>query len=74
MDDRLIDCHTELKRLRDLQYEYDFNDNNQQSNFYKQKIGRADFNDNNQQSNFYKQKAEHIQNLIKKGVDYIPNF
>jgi len=58
MDDRLIDCHTELKRLRDLQYEYDFND----------------FNDNNQQSNFYKQKAEYIQNLIKKGVDYIPNF
>jgi endonuclease III-like uncharacterized protein len=55
MDDRLIDCHTELKRLRDLQYEYDFNDNNQQSNFYKQ-------------------KAENIQNLIKKGVDYIPNF
>ena len=55
MDDRLIDCHTELKRLRDLQYEFDFNDNNQQSNFYKQ-------------------KAEHIQNLIKKGVDYIPNF
>ena len=37
MDDRLIDCHTELKRLRDLQYESDFNDNNQQSNFYKQK-------------------------------------
>jgi len=37
MDDRLIDCHTELKRLRDLQYESDFNDNIQQSNFYKQK-------------------------------------
>ena len=55
MDDRLIDCHTELKRLRDLQYE-------------------SDFNDNIQQSNFYKQKAEHIQNFIKKGVDYIPNF
>ena len=55
MDDRLIDCHTELKRLRDLQYE-------------------SDFNDNNQQSNLYKQKAEYIQNLIKKGVDYIPNF
>ena len=55
MDDRLIDCHTELKRLRDLQYEYDFNDNNQQSDFYKQ-------------------KAEYIQNLIKKGVDYIPSF
>ena len=55
MDDRLIDCHTELKRLRDLQYE-------------------SDFNDNNQQSNFYKQKAEYIQNLIKKGVDSIPNF
>ena len=55
MDDRLIDCHTELKRLRNLQYEFDFNDKNQQSNFYKQ-------------------KAEYIQNLIKKGVDYIPNF
>jgi len=37
MDDRLIDCHTELKRLRDLQYEFDFNDNNEQSIFYKQK-------------------------------------
>ena len=37
MDDRLIDCHTELKRLRDLQYECDFNDNNVQSIFYKQK-------------------------------------
>ena len=55
MDDRLIDCNTELKRLRDLQYE-------------------SDFNDNIQQSNFYKQKAEYIQNLIKKGVDSIPNF
>jgi len=55
MDNRLIDCHLELKRLRDLQYE-------------------CDFNDKTQQSQFYNQRAEHIQNLIKKGVEYIPNF
>tara|TARA_B110000003_G_C16336919_1_gene413187 strand:+ start:238 stop:357 length:120 start_codon:yes stop_codon:yes gene_type:complete len=37
MDKRLIDCLTELKRLRDLQYDSDFNENNQMSNFYKQR-------------------------------------
>ena len=38
MDDRLIDCHTELKRLRDLQYESDFNDNIDQDIENKQLI------------------------------------
>ena len=55
MDNRMTDCHQELKRLRDLQYE-------------------SDFNDNLKESEFFRRKAEHIQNLINEGVDFIPNF
>ena len=55
MDNRVTDCHQELKRLRDLQYE-------------------SDFNDKFQESDFFRRKAEHIQNLINEGVDFIPNF
>ena len=55
MDNRVSDCHQELKRLIDLQYE-------------------SDFNDKFQESEFFRRKAEHIQNLINEGVDFIPNF
>ena len=55
MDNRVTDCHQELKRLRDLQFE-------------------SDFNDKFQESEFFRQKAEHIQNLINEGVEFIPNF
>ena len=55
MDNRVTDCHQELKRLIDLQYE-------------------SDFNDKFQESEFFRRKAEHIQNLINEGVDFIPNF
>ena len=37
MDNRVVDCHSELKRLRDLQYEYDFNDDQKQSDLYRKK-------------------------------------
>ena len=37
MDKRVIDCHIELKRLRDLQFESDFNDDHEASNFYREK-------------------------------------
>ena len=55
MDNRVTDCYQELKCLRDLQYE-------------------SDFNDKFQESEFFRRKAEHIQNLINEGVDFIPNF
>ena len=55
MDNRVTDCHQELKRLIDLQYE-------------------SDFNDKFHESEFFRRKAEHIQNLINEGVDFIPNF
>ena len=55
MDNRVTDSHQELKRLIDLQYE-------------------SDFNDKFQESEFFRRKAEHIQNLINEGVDFIPNF
>ena len=55
MDNRVVDCYAELKRLRDLQHE-------------------SDFNDDHKQSDLYRQKAEHIQNLINEGVEFIPNF
>ena len=35
MDNRVVDCHSELKRLRDLQYESDFNDDQKQSDMYR---------------------------------------
>ena len=37
MDNRVVDCHSELKRLRDLQYESDFNDDQKQSDLYRNK-------------------------------------
>ena len=37
MDNRVVDCYAELKRLRDLQYESDFNDDHKQSEFYRLK-------------------------------------
>ena len=37
MDNRVVDCHSELKRLRDLQYESDFNDDQEQSDLYRKK-------------------------------------
>jgi hypothetical protein len=37
MDNRVVDCHSELKRLRDLQYESDFNDDQKQSDLYRKK-------------------------------------
>jgi len=37
MDNRVVDCHSELKRLRDLQYESDFNDDQKQSDLYREK-------------------------------------
>ena len=37
MDNRVVDCHSELKRLRDLQYESDFNDDHKQSYLYRKK-------------------------------------
>ena len=37
MDNRVIDCYIELKRLRDLQFESDFNDGHEASNFYREK-------------------------------------
>ena len=37
MDNRVVDCHSELKRLRDLQYEFDFNDDHKQSDLYRKK-------------------------------------
>ena len=55
MDNRVTDCHQELKRLIDLQYE-------------------SDFNDKFQEPEFFRRKAEHIQNLINEGLDFIPNF
>ena len=55
MDNRVVDCYAELKRLRDLQYE-------------------SDFNDKFQESELFRRKAEHIQNLINEGVEFIPNF
>ena len=55
MDNRVADCHQELKRLIDLQYE-------------------SDFNDKFQESELFRRKAEHIQNLINEGVEFIPNF
>ena len=55
MDSRITECHSELKRLRDLQFE-------------------SDFNDNSREAEFYRQKAEHIQSLMKQGVEYLPNF
>ena len=33
--DYLVDCFAELKRLRDLQYESDFNDLTNKAQFYK---------------------------------------
>ena len=38
MDNRVVDCYAELKRLQDLQYESDFNDNLKQSEFYRLKV------------------------------------
>ena len=35
MDNRVVNCHSELKRLRDLQYESDFNDDQKQSDLYR---------------------------------------
>ena len=37
MDNRVVDCYAELKRLRDLQHESDFNDDHKQSDLYRQK-------------------------------------
>ena len=37
MDNRVTDCHQELKRLIDLQYESDFNDKFQESEFFRRK-------------------------------------
>ncbi len=54
-DNRLKDCHQELKRLRNLQYE-------------------SDFNDETKEASFYKERADRIQELIKQGVEHIPNF
>ena len=36
-DNRLKDCHEELKRLRNLQYESDFNDETKEVSFYKER-------------------------------------
>ena len=36
-DNRLKDCHQELKRLHNLQYESDFNDEIKEANFYKER-------------------------------------
>ena len=36
-DNRLKDCHQELKRLRNLQYESDFNDETEGASFYKER-------------------------------------
>ena len=33
-------CHQELKRLRNLQYESDFNDENKEAVFYKERADR----------------------------------
>jgi hypothetical protein len=37
IDNRLMDCHQELKRLRNLQYDSDFNDAVDESKFYKER-------------------------------------
>jgi len=39
-NNRLKDCHQELKRLRNLQYESDFNDENKEAVFYKERADR----------------------------------
>ncbi len=39
-DNRLKDCHQELKRLRNLQYESDFNDETKETSFYKERADR----------------------------------
>tara|TARA_B100000787_G_C16071410_1_gene240122 strand:+ start:83 stop:253 length:171 start_codon:yes stop_codon:yes gene_type:complete len=36
-DNCLKDCHQELKRLHNLQYESDFNDEIKEANFYKER-------------------------------------
>ena len=38
MDNRVVDCYAELKRLQDLQYESNFNANHKQSEFYRLKV------------------------------------
>ena len=84
MDDRLIDCHTELIIFIEAFRGFGAIVKQNHLNFalychtelkrLRDLQYESDFNDNIQQSNFYKQKAEYIQNLIKKGVDSIPNF
>jgi len=39
-NNRLKDCHQELKRLRNLQYESDFNDEYKEAVFYKERADR----------------------------------
>ena len=39
-DNRLKDCHQELKWLRNLQYESDFNDETKEASFYKKRADR----------------------------------
>ena len=34
-DNRLLECHQELKRLRNLQHNSDFNDDAKEAKFYK---------------------------------------
>ena len=54
-DNRLKDCHEELKKLRNLQYESDFNDETEEASFYKERA------DNIQE--LINQGVEHIPNF-----------
>ena len=54
-DTRILDCYTELKRLRNKQY-------------------NCDFNDQAKETKQYKSRADAIQDLINKGIDYLPTF